>query len=234
MSLDAASDLQEVFNGKHQIIVLAPHPDDESLACGTLLARCFAGAGAHVVCLTDGSASHPASEQWPPERLAQTRRAELIQAVMHLGGSASDVTWLGMPDSKLYQVSPITVAIKLANIISDSGAQHIFVPASEDHHEDHKATARFADEIRKLHPDWSFYSYPVWSRWDDPDFDRYIYRHSPHFLSGTDWHERKSAAIHAHQSQMGNVVQDDPRGFALPAEFIEKFVTEDEVFWRMV
>ena len=41
------------------LLVLAPHPDDESLGCGALLAQAFAGAGAHVACLTDGAASHP-------------------------------------------------------------------------------------------------------------------------------------------------------------------------------
>ncbi len=47
--------------GAAPIVVLAPHPDDESLGCGALLAAAFAGKGARVVCLTDGSGSHPGS-----------------------------------------------------------------------------------------------------------------------------------------------------------------------------
>lgn len=234
MSLEPPPDLQGVFEGNHRIVVLAPHPDDESLACGALLARAFSGAGAHVICLTDGGASHPASKEWPAGRLAQRRRAELARAVTNLGGSPSDVTWFGMTDSKLYQADPSDVAIKLAQIILDRAAEHIFVPAPEDHHEDHKATALFAREVRKLRPDWSFYSYPVWSRWDDPNFYLNTVRYSPHFLKTGAWQEKKSAAIYAHQSQLGNVVEDDPDGFVLPAEFIEKFIAEDEVFWRMV
>ena len=46
--------------GGRPLLVLAPHPDDESLGCGALLAHGLAGPGAHVACLTDGAASHPA------------------------------------------------------------------------------------------------------------------------------------------------------------------------------
>ena len=233
MNLDPTSSLADVFEGRCKIAVLAPHPDDESLACGALLTRAFSGAGAHVFCLTDGSASHPNSRQWPSERLAQRRRAELTQAIKHLGGSTTDLTWLGMKDAKLYLADPVAAARDLAELIADSGAQHVFAPAPQDHHEDHKATANIADEIRQLRPDWSFYSYPVWSRWDDPDFDQNIARYAPRYIKSGEWQQQKRAAITAHRSQFGDVVTDDPDGFVLPSEFVEKFVIEDEVFWRM-
>lgn len=233
MSLTPSSSLTDAFEGRYKIAVLAPHPDDESLACGALLASAFAGAGAHVFCLTDGSASHPNSKQWPPERLAGRRKAELTEAIKHLGGSTADLTWLGMKDAKLYLADSVAVARDLAELIEDSGARHVFTPAPQDHHEDHKATASIADEIRRLRPDWSFYSYPVWSRWDDPDFDRNIVQYAPHYMATGDWQKQKRAAITAHRSQMGAVVADDPDGFVLPSEFVEKFVTEDEIFWRM-
>ena len=109
--------LADALSGREKIVVLAPHPDDETLGCGGLLARAFAGAGAHVVCVTDGSASHPASREWPPVRLAEMRRGELIEAIEILGGGAADLTWLGHPDSRLHEVSaadilpPLTAAI---------------------------------------------------------------------------------------------------------------------------
>lgn len=225
--------LPDVFEGREKLVVLAPHPDDESLGCGALLARAFAGPGAHVICLTDGSASHPSSTEWTPQRLAGRRRAEMLEAIECLGGSAQDLTWLGLTDSRLYQCNPSTVAAILEQIIDDHDAHHVFVPAAEDHHEDHQATARFAGELCVCRPDWSFYSYPVWCRWDDPDFRQSVARHDPIFLSPDSLRDKKCKAIKAHRTQIGQIISDNPSGFTLPPGFIEKFVTEDEIFWRM-
>lgn len=225
--------LPDVFEGQEKLVVLAPHPDDESLGCGALLARAFAGAGAHVICMTDGSASHPHSKEWTPQRLARQRRMEMIKAIQCLGGSADDLTWLGMVDSCLYRADAEVVAADLEPTVAELGARHVFVPAAEDHHEDHQATARFANELRARRPDWTFYSYPVWCRWDDPEFGQNITRHAPVFLPAGSLRTRKHAAINAHQSQLGKVVTDDPSGFTLPTGFLEKFVSEDEIFWRM-
>ncbi len=225
--------LSNVFEGGEKLVVLAPHPDDESLACGALLARAFAGAGAHVICLTDGSASHPGSVEWSPQRLARQRRAEMSDAIRWLGGSDRNLKWLGMADSHLYQADATAVAVHLEQIIANLGVRHIFVPAAEDHHEDHQATARFATELRDRRPDWTFYNYPVWCRWDDPDFGKNIAGHAPVFLPLSGHRAKKRAAINAHLSQRGKIVTDDPSGFILPLDFIEKFVTEDEIFWTM-
>lgn len=232
MNQDVGIPEAQGFEDAEPIVVLAPHPDDKSLGCGALLARALAGAGAHVICLTDGSASHPASVQWSADRLAATRHDELIEAIRCLGGSADNLTWSGLQDGRLHQVDPAEVAADIAQTIAKTGARHVFAPAVEDHHADHKATARIADRVRELHPDWMFYSYPVWSRWDDPDFERNIGRHDPFRVPTGDARGKKRAAIQSHRSQLGMVVTDDPEGFILPRALIEKFVTEDEVFWR--
>lgn len=233
MSLDQLPGLPEVFQGQHRIVVLAPHPDDESLGCATLLARAFADAGAHVVCMTDGSESHPGSREWPGPRLAGLRRNEMVRALQVLGGSEADLTWLGYRDTALDRADPLAVATDLIAIVEAAEARHVFAPAAEDHHGDHKATARIAQEMRKRRPDWSFYSYPIWSRWDDPDFDRNTASHDRHLLDPGAWGRAKRAAIEAHRSQLGQIVTDARDGFVLPAPLVAKFVMEPEVFWRM-
>ncbi|QPM89647.1 PIG-L deacetylase family protein [Pseudooceanicola algae] len=225
--------LQGVFAGQERLVVLSPHPDDESLGCGGLLARAFSGAGAHVICLTDGSASHPGSTLWPPQLLARQRRAELIEAIDRLGGSDRDLTWLGMPDSQLYRADPKVIAGDLERIIDGLGIAQIFAPAIEDGHEDHQATAAFTQALRARRPDWAYYAYPVWSRWDEPDFDRKIAAHDPVHIPLGGLSARKRAAIEAHQSQLGQVVRDDPSGFTLPPGFVETFANGDEIFWRI-
>jgi len=73
--------LEEVA-GSGTCLVLAPHPDDESLGCGGLIAACCAAGRPPVVAvLTDGSGSHPGSRAFPPTRLAAIRKAEVTAAV---------------------------------------------------------------------------------------------------------------------------------------------------------
>ena len=46
------------------VLVLAPHPDDETLGCGAALAAAVtAGYAVRVVAATDGDGSHPRSFQ---------------------------------------------------------------------------------------------------------------------------------------------------------------------------
>lgn len=233
MNLAVIATLPDVFRGRQKLVVIAPHPDDETLGCGALLAQAFAQAGAHVICMTDGGASHPGSMRWPAERLARLRQAELVDAVVALGGAPSDLTWLGLPDGSLSRSDKVQVADRLMRTILETGAQHVFAPALEDHHADHKATHRIVREVQAQRADWTFWTYPVWSRWDDPNFVDSIARHRPVCIKAPHAASMKRAAINAHQSQLGKVVRDDPGGFSLPLGMVEKFVTEDEVFWRM-
>ena len=55
-------------------LILAPHPDDESLGCGGLIAEsCARGQPPLLVVLTDGAGSHPHSCEYPPSRLRDVR-----------------------------------------------------------------------------------------------------------------------------------------------------------------
>ena len=220
------------LTGSSPIVVLAPHPDDESLGCGALLLHAFAHNGAHVVCMTDGSASHPGSSEWTPQRLAECRRSELKTAVSLLGVAAKDFTLLGFPDGRLHEYNARLVAGQIAEVVQGTGATRIFAPALEDHHSDHKATARIASELQEADQDRQIYSYPVWSRWDDSHFMENIARHSPVKIDTRACSLRKRAAIAAHQSQLGKCVKDDPAGFVMDPQFVEKFILEDEIYWR--
>ncbi|MGY9047968.1 hypothetical protein P775_16525 [Puniceibacterium antarcticum] len=214
------------------IVILAPHPDDESLGCGGLLAEGFRQHGAHVICVTDRSASHPNSKEWPPERLALRRRQEFETAIAQLGGKPADTTWLGLKDSQLHAYDPCQIATDIESIVARIGARCVFAPATEDHHADHKTTARIARTLVLLDPDLTLYSYPVWCRWDDRDFATNIQKHDPVHFDIARHRARKAAAIRAHESQLGSCITDDPDGFRLDPRFVAKFIDEDEIFWR--
>lgn len=85
--------------GSGDVLVLAPHPDDESLAMGGAIAAASAiGRRIHVAVVTDGARSHPNSECHPPARPRALRRREVWQAVAILTEGSGVVHWLGYPD----------------------------------------------------------------------------------------------------------------------------------------
>ncbi len=220
------------LTGNAPIVVLAPHPDDESLGCGALLAHAFAHHGAQVVCMTDGSASHPGSRAWPPARLAGERHRELSRAVECLGGTSPDLTWLGHPDGWLGAQDQDAVVARVAAICRARGASHLFAPAPEDHHEDHKSTARIAALVAEAVSGLMVFSYPVWSRWDDPDLAARIAPHAPVAVEPGQWQAAKRAAIQAHVTQLGGIVGDDPTGFSMSPDFVDAFANHPEIYWR--
>jgi LmbE family N-acetylglucosaminyl deacetylase len=67
--------------GDRPFIVVTPHPDDESLGCGGLIAdACRQGVRGKVVIVGDGAGSHGNSKAYPPERLTALREVEARQA----------------------------------------------------------------------------------------------------------------------------------------------------------
>lgn len=188
----------ERLTGGAPIVVLAPHPDYESLGCGALLAHAFAHHGAHVICMTDGSASHPGSQTWPPSRIAAQRHRELLHAIRQLGGKDDDLTWLGHTDGWLGAQDCSAIMNGIHAVVRRTGAQHVFAPSFDDHHEDHKATARIAVDLVADNPGLTLFTYPLWSRWDDPYFNAAISSRNPVMLDPGQWLAAKRAAIACH------------------------------------
>src|SRR5450432_3065940 len=95
--------------GAHdRVLVFAPHPDDESIACGGLLQVAQgAGAAVRVVVLTDGD-NNPWPQRWVEKRWSigdkerarwgARRRDEARAAMRILGIDESDASFSGLPD----------------------------------------------------------------------------------------------------------------------------------------
>ncbi|MBU2961593.1 PIG-L family deacetylase [Citreicella sp. C3M06] len=219
--------------GPYPIVVLAPHPDDESLGCGGLLANAFAGHGAHVVLMTNGAASHPGSRGWPARQRTDVRARELDAAIRELGGTAEDVTRLGLPDAGMADPSvPVfSIARSIAALMSRLGARCLFATAPTDPHCDHEVTAEIARLAARVTGARLMF-YPVWSRWKQPDFRTELAGMSEYRLDTSAVRERKARAIAAHQSQHGKIFTDDDQGFVLDPGFVRLFVETDEIFFE--
>lgn len=220
-------------------LVLAPHPDDESLGCGGFLAAC-AGAGRRVtvVVVSDGAGSHPNSRAWPPARLAELRQAETRDAVATLGlDAARDLHFLGLPDRSVPREGPAFEAA-LARLRELAPAScTVFAAWRHDPHADHAASFVLASALRQR-LGTRLFAYPVWGLAHAHPVPGFPLPPPPclpapprgHRLDVSAWLPAKRRAIAAHRSQLGQVVRDDAGGFVLPQALLDLACRPHELF----
>lgn len=122
-------------------VVVAPHPDDEVLAVGGLLAHAAAlGRRALLVAVTDGEASHAGSTHCAPGRLAARRRAETRRALARLGSRAT-VLRAGLADGRVADQAHALHTLLLRTL---RPSDRVFTTWALDGHPDHEATGRTA------------------------------------------------------------------------------------------
>ncbi len=231
MRLLPLKEFNTVF-GHEPILVLAPHPDDESLGCGGLIAEaCRQGKPPLIAILTDGSKSHPNSRVFPAERLRALREDETKAAMRHLGLPPERVVFLRYPDTG----APCKgdgldeAAALVAGLIIQWGCRTVAASWRQDPHCDHEAAAMIAEAACRL-TGAKLLAYPVWG-WTIPvrtlidvapinGFRLDIAAHLP----------AKRAAIESHRSQYAGIITDDPEGFQMPSAFIDIFTAPTETF----
>ena len=216
-------------------IVLAPHPDDESLGTGGLIALARSrGQSVSVVLLTNGSKSHPNSKKYPRDRLISLRRSELNEAAEILGLPSGSLLELGLPDAAAPTSGPeFEKALDaVAELIVSSGARSVFVTWRYDPHCDHQAAAHLGMELRARHPSLELWFYPIWG-WHLPPSDSVPAPPPEGFrLAIDEVLSLKRAAIAAHVSQMTDLIDDDPDGFRFTPEALAPFLGSCEYFIR--
>jgi LmbE family N-acetylglucosaminyl deacetylase len=197
-------------------VVIAPHPDDESLACGGLIAdACRQGVRGKVVIVSDGAGSHPNSKAYPPDRLTDVREAEAREAGAELGLRPDEMFFLGLPDRFVpHQGEEAERAIGvIADCVREIGAGSLFVSWRHDPHCDHEASYRIAREVQRRVGKVRLLEYVVWGHTLPPSTEVDPIRSG--FKIGIDDEvmEKKRRAIAAHRSQTTALIDDDPGGF---------------------
>lgn len=244
----ATASLDALAPGPGGFLILAPHPDDESIGCGGLIARCVAeGRPVRVVVLSDGGASHPNSPSFPRPRLAALRQEETRAAVAELGlDPARDLDFLELPDAALPSSGPAfdEALARLLRLAERSGhTAAVFTTWGHDPHTDHEAARAMGGALARALPSQpKLYAYPVWG-WafahPIPGFPTPPEPVLPGPLRGVRLAlgrhlSEKRKAVAAHRSQTTGMIADDPGGFRLPPEALalafrpfELFVEED-------
>ncbi|WP_017298794.1 PIG-L deacetylase family protein [Nodosilinea nodulosa] len=223
------------------VLVVAPHPDDETLGCGGAIAALRAqGQSVSVLVVSDGTRSHPRSRLYPAPRLAQVRQAETLAALSLLGVATSQVVFLGLPDGAVpagvSRDNPLAqVALdRCQNYLAQVTPGTVFLPYRHDPHRDHRATwSLMQAAIAGLPEPPRQIEYPIWD-WDPTQRQPLEGRYRPWRLEIAPFVDLKRRAIACYRSQTTDLIADDPTGFRLSPELIANFLHPWEIFLEPV
>jgi LmbE family N-acetylglucosaminyl deacetylase len=139
------------LDNKTRLLIVVPHPDDETLATGALiLAAISAGAALRVVVVTDGD-NNPWPQRWFEKRWSMDaearvrwglrRREEAASALARLGVAEQDVRYYGWPDQGLTALlmHDSRSEDQLVREILEFAPTLIVAPSLVDKHPDHNA-----------------------------------------------------------------------------------------------
>ena len=209
-----------------RLVVVAPHPDDEILACGGLLAACVRQqVPALVIAVTDGEASHGGSEGKTLARLGAQRAEESHAGLLRLGVKPASVVRLCLPDGKVASCLAY-LAAQLRRLLLPGDV--VVTTWRLDGHPDHESTAAaaaqacFAAGCRLLQA-------PVWMwHWASPGDTRVPWAGLAAFDIPQELAALKQQALLSHQSQLHN---RDGLGPVLIDSIVERASRRHEYFF---
>ncbi len=215
-------------------VVVAPHPDDETLGCGGAIALLRQlRIPVQVLVMSDGTQSHPQSKAYPAKRLKKLRESEALNALKMLGVAAVDVTFYGWSDTAIPHPSHpnFEQAVTRCNQqLLRFSPSLLFVPWQGDQHCDHQATWKI---IQRCVRNWPqpplLLAYSIWGS------RAAGLRALPQQTTG--WRldirsvqDLKRQAALAHQSQTTDLINDDPDGFRLTPTMLNNLIQPWETY----
>ncbi len=127
-----------------KVVVLAPHPDDETIGCGGVLCKyVLASTQVSIIFISDGRLGDPALKILGKERksreqqaLAEERENEARRATNELG--VSDLIFLRLPDGRVRADSDSVESLRAH--LNRLEPDVVFLPFLADQHPDHFET----------------------------------------------------------------------------------------------
>ncbi|OKH29057.1 PIG-L deacetylase family protein [Chroogloeocystis siderophila] len=216
-------------------LIVAPHPDDESLGCGGAIALLQQlGVSVEVLIISDGTRSHPNSRRYPAPALRDLRESETRAALAVLGDKVA-VTFFCLQDGAVpnRNSADFNFAVtRLRDYLSSRDVQTIFLPWRFDPHPDHRATWELlTTAIDTANLSLRQIEYLIW------DWDPLQRKNSNLPPNIKPWRldigtvvDLKQQAITAYRSQTTDLIDDDPEGFRLTPEMLANFAHPWELY----
>lgn len=216
-----------------RLVVLAAHPDDETLMCGGLVSMAAAqGMPVDVIVATDGEASHPDSPTHTPDDLATVRRRECTSAVTRLAPEAH-LRFLRLPDGETPQnTGPMTTAT--VDTVGEGYGCLLVSTWRGDRHPDHRAAA-LAASAAAWRTDATHLETPLWFwHWASPSDLPLLSRDGRLFTLDLGHAARaaKQSAITIHESQVKPLGPEPGNEALLHHNVLTHFSRATETFIR--
>lgn len=130
-------------------VILAPHPDDETIGCGGLITRlCNEGNPPYVIIMTGGGGSLDGHAEIKEEEIIKARRQLTLNSAKELGLPESNIHFLDFKDGSIGKRSQLEMD-RLRELIEDLKPDNILVPHSGEGWPDHLTVREIGMQIAK-------------------------------------------------------------------------------------
>lgn len=210
-------DIDQLIPPEHRIVVVAPHPDDEVIGCGGMLAAASERNNpVALIAVTDGEACYAPTPGCTRQQLAAMRRAESMEALQRLGVTPVSVTRLGLPDGGVDEQRQVLVQ-HLRRLLQPGDI--VISTWRHDGHVDHDAVGMAAAEAADSRGA-KLIEVPIWAWHRSSGAEVHLRKAKIQRIAlTTRWAMRKEYALAAYASQV-RPAAPLPRVPALPNELI--------------
>ncbi len=194
----ALDDLPAFAPGSGPVVLVAPHPDDETLGAGGLVAWLRQqNVAVKVLAVTDGENAYAGQSAQQSAELGAGRRVEQTRALGLLGVSEDQIVRLGLPDSNVAGHEPELVE-RLRAVVDRN--THLIAPWRGDFHPDHEACGRAAEQAaREAGARLTAYFFWSWHQGTPATLANLALRR---FSLANDVFRAKTEALACHRSQL--------------------------------
>jgi LmbE family N-acetylglucosaminyl deacetylase len=198
------------------ILVVAPHPDDETFAAAGLMLRY---PGAHVLAVSDGEAAYP------KPGLRGIRRRELRRSLSHAPGTS--MSFLRLPDGEIGSNQR-----RLERALQSAAAKMrvLVAPYESDGHCDHDSVGQVCRRVARRNG-MTLLRYFIW-RWHLGNADDFESRQFVRLPLNVRERQTKQRMMASFPSQLGVDPMSPERNAVVPPHVFEYFTRPYEAFLR--